>query len=173
MHVRAVALATVLLAAAPAAAQATLPSGGGKRIVPNRSIGGVKLGMTAKTAVRTWGAAGSSDCQGTIGVSCRWEGTMKQGFARTDFSNETTPKVTTIVLQAGQTKKFDPVYKGPITKWKTSKGIHIGSTLRKVGKKYPKAFPDGSGLSLTSGKRRTYFSSSGGRVFSITITNIQ
>jgi hypothetical protein len=80
-------------------------------------------------------------------------------------------KVSNIVLEVGQKPgNFFPVYKGPITKWKTSKGIGIGSTLRKVGKKYPKAKPDGSGLLLQSGRRQTFFESSLGRVASITVT---
>src|SRR4051812_29816795 len=79
-------------------------------------------------------------------------------------------KVSTIVIEAGQRPvSYDPVYSGPITKWKTSKGVRIGTTLRKVGQKYKKATPDGGGLELRSGKRTTFFSSSGGRTESISI----
>jgi hypothetical protein len=79
-------------------------------------------------------------------------------------------QVSTIVIEAGQKPvSFEPVYKGPITKWKTSKGVHIGTTLRTVGKKYPKARPDGGGLALQSGRRTTFFSSSLGRTATITI----
>jgi hypothetical protein len=149
----------------PAAADATLPAKGGKSIVPGRSIGGVKIGMDAAAAVKKWGKGGT--CDTAIGVSCRWDGTMKQGSLRFDL---TGGKVSTIVIEAGQKPKtFEPVYKGPITKWKTSKGVHIGTTLRRVGKKYPKAQPDGGGLVLASGKRKTYFSSSLGRASTITI----
>jgi hypothetical protein len=92
---------------------------------------------------------------------------MKQGSLRFDVTNG---KVSTIVINAGQNpKNYYPVYKGPIIKWKTSKKVGIGTTLQKVAKKYPKAFPDGGGLQLRSGKIATYFSSSLGRVASITI----
>jgi fermentation-respiration switch protein FrsA (DUF1100 family) len=136
------------------------------KIVPGRSIGGVTVGMDAMAAVKKWGPGGS--CATAIGVSCRWDGTMKKGKARFDVVNG---KVSNIVLEAGQKPgNFYPVYKGPITKWKTSKGIGIGSYLRTVGKKYPKAKPDGSGLLLQSGKRQTFFESSLGRVASIAVT---
>ncbi|MDX6552759.1 MAG: hypothetical protein QOH74_1247, partial [Gaiellales bacterium] len=51
------------------------------------------------------------------------------------------------MITAGQQPNtYEPVYKGPITKWKTAKKVGIGTTLYSVGKKYPKAFPDGGGL---------------------------
>jgi hypothetical protein len=49
------------------------------------------------------------------------------------------------------------------------KGIRIGSTLRKVAKKYPKAKPNGGGLTLATGKTRTFFASSAGRTSTIDI----
>jgi hypothetical protein len=83
----------------------------------------------------------------------------------------TNGKVSTVTIEAGQRPTtYEPVYSGAITTWKTSKGIRIGSTLRKVAQKYPKAKPGGGGLTLASGKRRTYFSSSGGRVETISVT---
>ena len=154
--------------ALPATAAAKLPSDGGKLIVPNSSIGGVKLGMDGSKAAKTWGPGGT--CDQEVGVSCRYDGAPKNGSARLDL---TDGKVTTIVLTVGQKANGYPRYKGPITRWKTSKGVHIGTTLQKVAKKYPKAKPDGGGLALRSGRRTTYFSSSLGRVFSITITSTQ
>jgi hypothetical protein len=164
MRTRTAALTLVILAATAPAADAKLPSKGGKSIVPGKSIGGVKLGMDAAAAVKKWGTGGS--CDAAIGTSCLWQGTMKQGSARFDVANG---KVSNIVLTAGQDSRYYPVYKGPITKWKTSKKVAIGTTLRTVGKKYPKAKPDGSGLQLRSGKVSTFFESSLGRVASIAI----
>jgi hypothetical protein len=45
----------------------------------------------------------------------------------------------------------------------------LGHSLQQGGKKDPKAKPDGSGLTLISGKRTTFFGSSLGRVASIAI----
>jgi hypothetical protein len=167
MHVRNLAVLTLAaLAVTAPAADAKLPAKGGKTIVPGSSIGGVKLGMDAAAAVKRWGKGGS--CDTVIGPSCRWEGSIKQGGLRFEVAGG---KVSSITIEAGQEPTtYEPVYRGAITKWTTSKGIRIGSTLRRVGKKYPNAKPDGGGLVLASGKRRTYFSSSGGRAESITIT---
>jgi hypothetical protein len=152
---------------APAAAQAKLPSPSTKRIVPGRSIGGVKIGMGAAAAVKRWGPGGS--CAATIGPSCTWAGSMKQGQASFEV---TDGRVTSIRLESGQKPTtYYPVYRGPITKWKTAKRIGIGSALRAVVKAYPKATPNGSGVELKTGKRRTLFESSLGRTKSITIVS--
>jgi hypothetical protein len=159
------ALTLAALAATAPAADAKLPAGGGKTIVPGSSIGGVRLGMDAAAAVRKWGKGGS--CDAAIGSSCRWAGSMRQGSMRFDLTNG---KVSAIVIDAGQQPTtYEPVYRGPITKWKTDRGVRIGTALRTVAKKYRKAQPDGGGLALKSGKRTTYFSSSGGRTATITI----
>src|SRR3954468_13621602 len=130
-----------MLVVAPAA-EAKLPANGGKSIVPGRSIGGVKLGMDAAGAAKKGGEGGWGDAAG--GLSCRWEGTMRQGQMRFDV---TGGKVSTIVIEAGQKPStFEPVYSGPITKWKTKKGVRIGTKLATVGRKYRKAMPDGGGL---------------------------
>jgi hypothetical protein len=165
MRTRYAALALAAAVAFPAAAEAKLPSPSSKKIVPGRSIGGVKIGMTAEAAVKAWGKGGS--CDETIGSSCTWKGTMKQGSAR--FSLAADGTVAEIRLDVGQKADYAPLYKGPITSFKTSKKIGIGSTLKKVVKAYPKAKPDGGGVTLRSGKRRTLFESSLGRVASITI----
>jgi hypothetical protein len=165
MLTRTMVLTLALLGLAVPAAEAKLPAKGGKSIVPGKSIGGVKLGMDAAAAVKKWGKGGT--CDAVVSTSCRWDGTMRQGSLRFDVTNG---KVSTIVITAGQKPQtYEPVYKGPITKWKTSKKVGIGTALRTVAKKYPKAFPDGGGLQLRSGKIATYFESSLGGVASITI----
>jgi hypothetical protein len=159
------ALTLATLAVLAPAADARLPPSGGKAIVVGSSIGGVKLGMDAAAAVKKWGKGGT--CDAAIGLTCRWDGSMKQGSVRFEV---TDGKVSTIVIEAGQRPTtYEPVYSGPITKWKTPKGIGIGSPLRRVAKKYPKAKPNGGGLELRSGKRTTFFGSSGGRAESISI----
>src|SRR4051794_452548 len=106
-------------AVAPAAADAKLPAKGGKLIVPGVSIGGVKLGMKAEDAVKKWGKGGSCD-ETTVGaVSCRYDGTSKQGTARFDIGRD--GKVTNIAFESGHKADGTAIYKGPITKWHTKK----------------------------------------------------
>jgi hypothetical protein len=161
----AAAAATLALAAAPPAAQAKLPSPATMRIVPGSSIGGVKLGMRASTAVKTWGRGGT--CAKRIDAVCTWQGTPRQGTALFTVDHH---RVTSIRIEVGQRPDDHPAYSGPITKWKTAKGIGIASRLSAVKKAYPRVEPDGSGLTLSSsGRRRTLFESSLHRVASITI----
>jgi hypothetical protein len=157
-----------LLVVVPAA-EAKLPSPPTKLIVPGRSIAGVKLGMKAEDAVKKWGKG--SECDEVVGVSCHWRGTMKQGSARFDVRDG---KVYSITITAGQKPvTFDNVYRKPLVKWKTAKKVGLGTSLYTVGKKYKKAKPDGGGLALSSGKRETLFSSSGGRVASLIVQYAQ
>lgn len=160
----AAALAAVAITLPAATADAKLPSPSSKRIVPNRSIGTVKIGMPAETAVKKWGPGGS--CAETIGSTCRWSGTTKQGSASFDVVDG---EVSGITLRVGQKPSYEPAYSGPITRWKTSKRIGIGSTLKKVVKAYPKARSNGGGVEIRSAKQRTLFDSSGGRVAAISI----
>jgi hypothetical protein len=159
-----VSLTAAALLLVPAGAGAKLPSPTTKRIVPGRSIGGVKLGMEAKTAVEKWGPGGT--CAEAIGNSCSWQGTPRQGAAVFIVEDG---RVASVHIEVGSKPNDLPAYSGPITKWKTAKRIGIGSRLRSVTKAYPKARPDPSGVVLRSGGRRTLFESSLGRVASITI----
>lgn len=154
--------------AAPAAG-AKLPSPPTKRIVPGRSIAGVKLGMKAETAVRKWGKG--SECDEVVGASCKWRGTTRQGSARLDIRDG---KVWSIVIDAGQNPTtFENVYRKPLTRWKTSKKVGLGTSLSKVSKKYPKAKPDGGGLVLRAGGRETLFVSSAGRVRELVVQYVE
>jgi hypothetical protein len=167
MRIRTLTLTFVILAAAAPAAEAKLPPKGGKLIVPGRSIGGVKLGMKAEDAAKKWGKGGSCD-ETTVGaVSCRYDGSAKQGTMRFEIGRD--GKVSAIYMECAHKSDGTAIYKGPITKWHTKKGIRIGSSLRKVQKKYPKSQPDGGGLALTTRKSTTFFASSGGRTYQIAI----
>lgn len=160
------ALAVAALAA-PADASAHLPLKGGKLIVPGRSIGRVKLGMTAERAANTWGKKGGSCSKTTVGaVSCRYDG-GKRGIARFDIGSD--GKVNAIYLESGHKSDGTAIYKGAIRQWTTVKGIRIGSPLQKVLKKYPKAQPDGGGVEIATAKSTTFFAGSEAHVYRIAI----
>jgi hypothetical protein len=168
MRTRSLILALAVVAlAAPADASAHLPLKGGRLIVPGKSIGRVKLGMTAERAANTWGKKGGSCSKTTVGaVSCRYEA-GKQGSARFDIGSD--GKVQAIYIESGHKSDGTAIYKGAISQWTTVKGIGIGSSLQRVVKKYPKAKPDGGGVEIATAKSTTFFAGSEGRTYRIAI----
>jgi len=159
---------TLVLAVAlgfPAAASADLPSFAGSLIVPGASAGGVKLAMTADTAIARWG--GNDACPKPFtGYECRWRAASGGAYAALTFTNG---KVVAIDLSVGTSSTGNPVFKGPLMKLKTRKKVGMRSTLRQVLTAYPKLRGSPSGAALGSGGHTTTFSTSGGRVTEIYI----
>lgn len=153
----------LLLAAAPAA-HAALPKPKSTQIKPGSSIAGVKYGMDAQKALAIWGA-GSNCVEAAVG-RCTWEGTAKQGRAYFEVRDG---KIAEVGIEIGQKPNGEPIYSGPLTKWKDRKKIGLGSTQQATAKAYKKAFGNGGGLQLNSGKRATIWGSSGGRNYVIAI----
>lgn len=153
--------------AAPAPASAALPAAKSKTIVPGRSIAGVKVGMTAAQALAAWGSAGTDCTAQSTRTDCYYRGTARQGDAH--FTLDTAGKVTLVSVQIGQMSNGNPIYSGPLTKWRTSKRIGLGSTTRQVVKAYPKAKGAPYGIQLGSGSHTTALETSGGRMFAISV----
>jgi hypothetical protein len=162
MRVPAAILAVAILAVAPAAAEAKLPSPKSKVIVPNKSIAGVRIGMDAAQAVKLWGAG--SNCDAAVSNACIW--TAKLGTARFDVSGG---KVAAIHIEAGQKESGESIYRGPLTGWKTKKKVGLGTQLNVVARKYKKAKATGGGLQIDGKRLATYFDSSGGRVARLSV----
>ena len=158
-------VAVTACALAPAAASAALPRPASTAIVPGKSIGGVGIGMTVRRALAVWGR-GSHCTAATIRRSCTWTGSGTQGTA--SFSVGFTGKVTGITIAAGHNER-SPVYKGPLQRWKTSRGTHLGVSAAAVVKAYPKAHSSPSGPQLGSGSRATTFTKSARRISQISI----
>ncbi len=184
----AVAAATGLCAASTAPALAAPPTPKSKRIVAVVSIGGVKLGQSYATAVRTWGP----------GSTCALEDqTYRDTHAgaeldRSDFTgicswrvDETDPaagsgslvfergKVNEASLRCGQdAATSEPNGRGPIGRFKLTKGktkIGCGSTISKLVKTFPKAEPTPSGVGLFQKDRMLSFGGSAGEVAGIAL----
>jgi hypothetical protein len=132
----AAAMAALACFAAPAVADANLPRANSTKIVPGKSIGGVKLDMTRAQALGQWGRP--DKCTGNF---CEWLGPGKAGFTERATMSFHQGKVILIVIQAARRAngRFKP---GKLSDWETKKGIHLGSPKAKVPRAYPAAEPN-------------------------------
>lgn len=150
----AVLLGAILALALPASAGAALPKASTTLIVPGKSIGGVALGATATKVKKAWG--NTKDCE----FQCVYEGgkhgdetaTSANVLLEQPASGSGPAKVWNVFLTVGQKMVGDtlkPDLNTPLSQFKTSKGIGIGSTMGEVQKAYPSAKKtSGSGFSI-------------------------
>jgi hypothetical protein len=126
-------LALVGVLVLPSTAGAKLPQPKSTVIKPGASMAGVKLDMTKRQVLAKWG---KTKCDS---FACTWEGPGTPGHnerAIVSFVNGKTVQITISSATKGNNLKFKP---GVLSKWKTSKGIALGSPKAKVKKAYPKA----------------------------------
>lgn len=128
----AVALALVL----PAAAQAGLPKTGNTLIVPAKSLGGVTLGSSAAAVVKAWGKTSSCTYQ------CLYEGKnvgeLGSVLLESDAGGQNY-KVWSVFIAVSQPivgSTTKPNFNTPLTKFKTAKGIGLGSSLKDLRQAY-------------------------------------
>jgi hypothetical protein len=147
----------------PAAATAKLPRPRNAAIVPGTSIAGVKLDMSQSQVFSKWG---STHCSSGV---CAWEGPGKPGQNERATVSFVRGKVVQIDISAaltGVNLKFKP---GILSRWRTSKGISLGSFKKAVAHAYAHAKPNNGeavqGFDLFAGSRPnlryTRFSTSG------------
>ena len=140
----AVLLGAILALALPATAGAALPKPSTTLIVPGKSIGGVALGATASKVKKAWG--NTKDCE----FQCVYEGgkngdetAANAGVLLEEPASGSGPgKVWRVFLTVGLKKVGDelkPDLNTPLSEFKTSKGIGIGSTVGEVKTAYPAA----------------------------------
>ena len=156
MIIGCVAIGSMAVAAVSAA---RLPSPKTTLIVPGRSIAGVKIGMNQAQVFHRWG---STHC---IPGVCTWQGHGNASHAERATVSFYKGSVIQIDINAGTSGtnlKFKP---GQLSKWKTGKNIHLGSTRGAVKRAYPAAKANNStgvaGWDLFGGRHFTRFSTFG------------
>ena len=158
-------LPVLLPLARPASAGAALPDFSSHKIVPGKSIGGVKVGMAGDAAIAKWGGTEMCPAPYTTG-DCTFRSDNNRGYATLSIRDG---KVKIVDISLDTDDQGRPIYKGPLMKLKARKKVGLGSTLRKVLKAYPKLQGSGSGGQLGSGAHATTFSTSSGRIYEITL----
>lgn len=136
MKVRiAVVLGVTVALVLPAIAGAALPKTSNHLIVPNQSIGSVRLGAKLSAVLAAWGHP-KQNCEKYF---CNFEGakpkTGTPAIASVGLEEKVKgkpPKVWTISLNVPQKEvkgTFRPDFNTPLTEFKTAKGIGLGSTV--------------------------------------------
>jgi hypothetical protein len=146
----AVLLATLALAL-PAAAQAALPKTSNTLIVPGKSIGGVALGGSLSSVTKAWGPNKACEYQ------CLYEGkagageTPSLGSVLLETKTSGGPgKVWMIFINVAQKTigdKLVPDFNTPLTRFRTAKGIGLGSKVTELKQAYHSAKKSSTGTS--------------------------
>lgn len=139
----AVVLSLAAVLALPAATEAALPRTGTTLIVPNVSIGGLALGAKLSQVTKAWGSTKSCEYQ------CLYEGGKGKDESAAlasvllEAKQPGAPgKVWLMSLNVGFKSVHGesvPSFRTPLTRFKTAKGIGLGSKLSEVKRAYPKA----------------------------------
>jgi len=126
-------VALVLTLAVAGSAEAKLPKFKTKTIVPGQAIGGLKIGMTKAKAIKTWGKP--EQCQDSP-LWCQFRADSQiNGFTTNNpFAGWYLKggKIVAVEIETAENTAIDP----KLAKLKTSKGIHLGSSMTAARSKY-------------------------------------
>lgn len=124
-------------------ANGALPQPKKKSIVPNTSIAGVRLDMTETKVLALWGHAACkrnpSGPSTPPSDTCRWGPLNGEDALVTFMGHGGGATVGMIILEARVRNSDGRILPGVLTKWKTGKGIHLGSQMAAVKVAYPGA----------------------------------
>jgi hypothetical protein len=147
--------AALCVLALPAVALASFPKFKKTLIVPNKSVGPLRLNVSYATAIKEIGTSKGGGC--TKAGGCHWGTVATGGFAFFMVAPRAgaTPTVTAVTIAVPEDPSTSAArFTGPLMKFKTSKKIGLGSTVKAIKHAYPgiKAYP----TSKTSGQYVIY-----------------
>ncbi|HTT93617.1 MAG TPA: hypothetical protein VMF55_03035 [Solirubrobacterales bacterium] len=130
-------LTTGLTIALSITAGAALPKPGNTLIVPAKSIGDVSLGSTSTEVTKAWGKNAACELTCDYAGATKGGGIPAQAVANLEQSGG-TPYVATIYVEVGTTGGASPKpdFDTRLTRFATSKGIHLGSTVKELTAAY-------------------------------------
>jgi hypothetical protein len=165
---------------AVAGAQAALPTTHTNLIVPVKSLAGVKLGSSLAAATAAWGKGGTCNEGG-----CQYGNTTsKVGEASFQLAQTSTTapiEVVRVGIEAGvtnDTASAKKEFNTPLDRFKTAKGIGIGSTLSALKHAYPHVKSSSAVGSVSvytllgPGESFTLFEVTEGRVYGIAMQSV-
>jgi hypothetical protein len=172
----------LLLLALPGAATAALPRTGDTLIVPGKSIGGVTLGAGPAKVKKAWGPAKTCPYQCLYVGTAPKGGTAALGSVLLENTGKSVPavakdaRVWTAFIVVGDRRvgtQLVPDFRTPLTRFRTAKGIGLGSTAKQLKAAYRglKKAPGTVVVYTLGGKGtiETQFTLIGGRVTSIAV----
>ena len=135
----------------PAVAAADLPQTSSTRIVPGESIAGVRTTDTFAKATARWGGSEGEDC---FTGRCDFDGTAEEGravIAGTERRLSVSLELGFLDGQALGGGASKPNLASPLAKYKTSKGIHLGSTVTQLRRAYGRKKLERRGVGVGQG----------------------
>jgi hypothetical protein len=170
-----VAVGVAAALAVPAFAQAApLPKDtNNSLIVPQKSVGALKLNSTIAQAYAAWGKVSSCNAGGCdYGSQIGSSGQASFQLAKTTETNAALVVSITIAISRSSTGKAN--FKTPLSRYRTAKGIGLDSSVKELKRAYPHLTANAGAYFLKgAGESSTLFLAEKGRVEEISTRSVQ
>jgi hypothetical protein len=129
-----------LAAATAPPALARVPDVADTTVSVNRSVGAIRFGTTARQLRRAWGTPSQCWRRGRLSVSCAW-GERRSFGPGALFAFTFRGRVFSMTVTGGFRGRGEPAFDGPLMRWRTPRGVGLGTTRRGLLRAYPRARP--------------------------------